>query len=271
MIEYNEYTIDVEKIARARKGGEKIPKWVLKLVKKMIHQDFINEFLCKGYEGEEFARECVKTLGIKTDISGEENFDLIPEGVHCSFVANHPLGGIDAIVLLNMLLPRFNGNVRFLVNDFLMNLKGIAPLAFGVNKLGAQDRGLSAAIHGFYDSDHEMMFFPAGLCSRKINGKVQDREWAKTFVKESIRTNRWIVPIHFIAENSWRFYFVDRLCKIFHIKTNLAMFLLPDEMYRGRGRTVKVVIGEPIAPASLDKSKNYFEWAQDIRQRVYNL
>lgn len=270
-MEYNEYTIDIEKIARSRKGGEKIPGFVLKLVKKMIHQDFINEFLYRGYVGEEFARECVKYLDIKRDVSGEGNFDLIPEGAHCTFVANHPLGGIDAIILLDMLLPRFNGKVRFLVNDFLMNLKGIAPLAFGVNKMGSQSRGLSEAIRNFCDSDNELMFFPAGLCSRKIDGKIQDPEWKKTFVKESIRTNRWIVPIHFIAKNTWRFYFVDRLCKIFHIKLKLPMFLLPDEMYRGQHRTVKVVIGKPIDPASLDKSKNAYEWAQDIRERVYNL
>jgi len=264
-------TIDVFQIARSRKGGEKIPAFVLRAVAGFIHQDFLNEFFVKGYEGEVFAHECIKHLDIKVDVSGLDNLSLIPEETHCTFVSNHPLGGIDGVALLDILLPRYDGKVRMLVNDFLLNIKGLAPLCIGVNKMGGQAKSLLGAVHDAFDSENEMLIFPAGQCSRKYNGKIQDCAWSKTFVKESIRTGRYIVPIHFIAKNSRRFYFVDRICRLFHIKLNIPMFMLPDELYRGQHRTVKVVIGKPIDPKALDNSKSALEWAQVIREEVYSL
>ena len=266
-----QFTIDIASIVRKRKGGDKIPGFVLRLIARLIHQDYINGFLSKGYEGAEFCRECVKYLDLTEDVRGLENLDLIPEGMHCTIVSNHPLGGVDGIIMLDILLPHFQGRVRLPVNDFLMNLKGLSPLCIPVNKLGGQARSMAGAIHEAFDSDNEMLFFPAGQCSRKYDGVVQDREWSKTFVTESLRTGRYIVPVHFDAVNSKRFYRVDAICRALKIKFNLPMLLLPDELYRSQHRTVKVTVGRPIAPSDLDSSVPPKQTAQQIRSIVYNL
>ena len=116
-----------------------------------------------------------------------------------------------------------------------------------------------------------MLIFPAGLCSRKIDGKIQDIAWGKSFVKKSRDSGRDIVPIHFEGENSKRFYRIASWQKKLGLKFNFAMMLLPDEMYRSTGRKYRITFGKPIPIASLDKSKSDFEWAQEIRKTVYEL
>ena len=264
-------TIDIVRIVRSRKGGEKVPGFLLRIIKRMIHQDFLNEFLSKGYTGAEFCREAIRRLDIKEEIEGLENLKDIPEGAHCTFACNHPLGGVDGVIMLDILLPFFDGKVRLLVNDFLMSLKGLSPLCIPVNKTGGQSKGLASAVHGAFDSDNEMLIFPAGQCSRKYDGIIQDREWSKTFVTESIRTGRYIVPVHFKAENSKRFYRVDRICRMLGIKFNLPMLLLPDELYRSQHKTIKVSIGKPVDSATLDPTKGARALAQDLRTLAYTL
>lgn len=265
------FEIDIKKIIRSRKGGERIPGFILDIFARFIHQDFLNVFLRYGYKGVDFAKEGVKYLDVKSEVKGLENLDLLPERKPCTFVSNHPLGGIDGVILIDLLYRNTHRDIRLLVNDFLLNIKGLAPLCVGVNMLGSQSRSLSTTVHRTFDSDSSMLLFPAGICSRKYNGIIQDRPWKKTFYSESERTGRYIVPIHFISRNSWRFYFVDRMCRFFHIKANLAMALLPDELYRGRHSTVKVVIGKPLPPHSFNPSKSDYDCAQEIRKLVYTL
>lgn len=268
----NEHTIDLDRIVASRKGGDKIPHFVVNWLKKLIHQDLINEFLVKGYTGEKFCREALNFLDVKLDVEGLENFDLIPEGKRCTVASNHPLGGIDGVALIALLSRQFDGNVRLLANDFLMAIDGISSMCVPINKIGGQSRSLPRQIKDAFDADSQMLIFPAGICSRKIKGQIQDVEWKKTFIKESVRTERYIVPVHFIAQNSKRFYRVANICKALHMKFNLAMLLLPDEMYRGQHQTVKIVIGKPIPPEHFDYSAhNANEWAQEVRSIVYSL
>ena len=116
-----------------------------------------------------------------------------------------------------------------------------------------------------------MLIFPAGLCSRKIDGKITDLPWGKSFVKKSRESGRDIIPIHFEGENSKRFYRIASLQKLLGLKFNFAMMLLPDEMYRSKGRKYTITFGKPVSIASLDKSKSDTEWAQEIRKSIYEL
>jgi len=269
MSEKRGQTIDIGQIAVSR--GVKLPGFVVKWLKKFFHEDFLNEFLSRGFVGSEFCREAVKYLEVKAEISGREKLDAVPEGAHITIASNHPLGGIDGIVLISLLSERYGDAIRVPVNDFLMNLEGLAPLCIPVNKLGGQARDLRMKIAEAYDSDNEILMFPAGACSRRIDGKIQDYAWKKNFITESVRTGRYVVPVHFIAENSKRFYNVATLCKKLGIKFNIAMFFLPDEAYKGRGKSVKVVIGDPIPASTFDSSRSANEWAQWVRQIVYGL
>lgn len=263
--------LDIEEVIKAKAGkkARRIPKFVIKWFKKFIHQDFINEYLKEGYVGVEFCENCLKYLGVEIEVVGREN--LPKDGRKYTFASNHPLGAIDGVTLGAVIGREYDGNIKYLMNDILMNLKGMAPLGIPINKLGGQARNLPKLINEVYESDCQMLVFPAGLCSRKIDGKIQDLEWGKSFIKKSRDTGRDIVPIHFEGENSKRFYRIAKLQKIFGLKFNIAMMLLPDEMYRSKGRKYRITIGKPIAISSLDKSKTDVQWAQEIRQHVYEL
>lgn len=263
--------LDIEAVIRSKAGAKakRIPKFLINWFKKFIHIDFINEYLKEGYLGVEFCENCIKYLGVELEIKGLEN--LPQDGRRYTFVSNHPLGAIDGVTLGAIIGKEYDGKIKYLMNDLLMNLKGMAPLGIPVNKLGGQARNLPKLVNEVYESDNQMLVFPAGLCSRKIDGKIQDIEWGKSFIKKSKDTGRDIVPIHFDGENSKRFYNIASWQKKLGLKFNFAMMFLPDEMYRSRGRKYRITIGRPIPVSTFDKSKSDFEWAQEVRERVYKL
>ena len=269
MSKHPEYAVDVEKIVASRAKG-KVPRFLVNALKKLVHQDFLNEYLTEGYEGVEFCEKCLEYLDVTLDVQGLERLDT-SGATRYTFVSNHPLGGIDGVALGGVLGRAFDGKVKYLVNDLLMNLKGLAPLCVPINKIGGQSRNLPALISEAFASDDQMILFPAGSCSRKIDGKIQDRPWSKAFVTKSVQTGRRVVPIHFIGRNSDRFYNVDKICKTLGIKANLAMLFLPDELYRNQHSRFKVIVGEPFPEGTFDDSKSAYDWAQWVRERVYEL
>ena len=263
--------LDIEQVIRNKAGkkADRIPKFVINWFKKFMHLDFINGFLKEGYVGVEFCEKGLEYLGVEIEVEGLEN--LPKDGRKYTFASNHPLGAIDGVTLGAVIGKEYDGNIKYLMNDLLMNLKGLAPLGIPINKFGGQARALPRLLNEVYESDCQMLIFPAGLCSRKIDGKIQDIEWGKSFVKKSRDTGRDIVPIHFDGENSKRFYRIATWQKRLGLKFNFAMMLLPNEMYKSKGRKYKITIGKPIAISSLDKSKTDHEWAQEIRKHVYEL
>ena len=263
--------IDLEKIVESRAGKGRVPGFVIRWGKKLIHQDFINGFLEQGYQGVEFCEKCLDYLGVDVQVEGMERLEDFPEGTRFTFVSNHPLGGIDGITLGKVFGRRFDGRIKYLVNDLLMNVKGLAPLCVPVNVIGGQSRDLPRLIDEAFSSDNQIIMFPGKLCSRRIDGRIQDLPWGKAFINKSLQTRRHIVPVHFIGENSRRFYRVANLCKKLGIKFNVAMLFLPDEMYRARNGTFKVRIGDPIPPETFDKSRSALEWAQWVRAKVYSI
>lgn len=262
--------IEIDKIIRARAKGKKIPAFLLNLAKRIIHQDFINGYLVQGYDGVEFCEKTLEYLDVRVEVSGMEKID-VSGGTRYTFVSNHPLGGIDGVTLGMVVGKAFGGRVRYLVNDFLMNLKGLAPLCVPVNKVGGQSRDLARLVDEAFQSGNQMIMFPAGKCSRLIDWKIQDPPWTKTFVTKSIATGRDVVPVHFIGRNSARFYIVAKICALLHVRFNLAMALLPDEMVRNMHGSFKVVIGDPIPADAFDKSRSPVEWAQWVRKKVYEI
>lgn len=271
MTERQPQVLDLEGIIRSRAGkkAKYIPQFLIRGFRKMAHQDFINGYLKEGYVGVEFCENCLKYLNVTVTVEGMEN--LPDDSSRYTFVSNHPLGAIDGVTLGMVLGKKYDGNIKYLMNDLLMNLNGMRPLGVPINKIGAQARNLPKLIDEAFRSDCQMLLFPAGLCSRKIDGKIQDIPWSKAFVTKSIQTGRDIVPIRFIGENSKRFYRIAKWCKRLGFKFNFAMLLLPDEMYRSRGGHYRVIIGKPIPHESLDKSRTPYEWAQEIRKKVYEL
>lgn len=263
--------LDIEQVIKSKAGkkAKYIPKFVINWFKNFMHLDYINDYLKEGYVGVEFCENCLKYLGVEIEVTGREN--LPKDGRRYTFVSNHPLGAIDGVTLGAIIGREYDGKIKYFLNDLLMNLKGMAPLGIPVNKLGGQARNLSRLVNEVYESDNQVLVFPAGLCSRVIDGKIQDIEWGKSFIRKSKDTGRDIVPVHFEGENSKRFYRIASWQKKLGLKFNFAMMLLPDEMYRSAGRKYRITIGKPISADTFDKTKTDFEWAQDVRAHVYNL
>ena len=265
-----DWAIDIDKVVAAKFPGKKIPQWFINWIKRLIHQDFLNGIVTKGYTGIEFCSEAVKDLDISLDVRGLENV-VGPEGARMTFASNHPLGGADGVAIASIVGEQFGPNVRLLVNDFLMALKGLAPICVPINKTGSQARNLPALVKEAYQSDNNIFIFPAGICSRRIKGKITDLPWTKNFIQMSRATGRWIVPVHFEGRNSNRFYNVANLCKFLRLKFNFAMLFLPDELYRSQHKRFKVTFGKPIPPETFDGSKTPVEWAAWVRETVYEL
>ena len=261
--------IDIDKIVRNRAGSKAkfIPKWLTALLARIIHQDFINTYLRQGREGVDFCRGVLEYVGVEVDVVGREN--LPDDGRPCTFVSNHPLGAIDGVTLGWVIGEHYDGKIKYLVNDLLMNLRGLAPLCVPINKIGKQSRSFPAVVEATFSSDCHVIMFPAGLCSRRRDdGTVRDLPWNKAFLNKSIQHERDIVPVHFEGLNSNRFYNVARWCKRLHLP-NLAMALLPDEMYRSHGKHYTVRFGKPIPWQTFDKSKPLVQWAAWVQDKVY--
>lgn len=254
---------------RAGSKARFIPRFVTRWLERFIHLDFINSYLVEGRVGVDFCEGVIEKLGVTLNIEGLEN--LPRDNRPATFVSNHPLGAIDGVTLGGVIGRAYDGHVTYLVNDLLMNLKGLAPLCIPINKLGGQSRQLPRQIDEAFRSTNHIIMFPAGICSRLIDGKIHDLAWGKAFVQRSVQSQRDVIPVHFIGENSPRFYRIARWSKRLGIKFNLAMLTLPDEMYRSRGRHYTVRFGKPIPYQTFDSSRNYAQWAQWVQDEVYKL
>ncbi|MBQ0060767.1 MAG: glycerol acyltransferase [Bacteroidales bacterium] len=272
-VEDDFFLVDLDKIIQEKAGkkAKYIPGFVKSWLKRTIHQDEVNSFLTRSRDkvGVPFLDECVKYLEMTLHVEGLEN--LPHDGRLFTFVSNHPLGGQDGVALGSIIGNAFDGKVKYLVNDLLMNLHGLAPLCIPINKTGSQSKQFPKMVEAGFKSDNHILMFPAGLCSRKQNGVIRDLEWKKTFIVKSVETQRDVVPIHFSGQNSEKFYRLANMCKKLGIKFNIAMLYLVDEMYKNVGKEFTVTFGKPIPWQTFDKSKTPAQWAQYVQDIVYKL
>ena len=270
-----EKTIDVREILKSKMGDKAryVPSPIVKWLERILHQDEVNEFLwdSRGLTGVEWLEATVRYLDMTLDIVGRENLPPKDDGRLYTFVSNHPLGGVDGVALGAIIGSHYDGRLRYLVNDLLMNLPGLAPLCIPINKTGHQSRNFPAIVDARFHSDNHIIMFPAGLCSRRTDGVIRDLPWKKAFVSKSVETQRDVVPIHFGGQNSNFFYNLANVCKRLGIKFNIAMLYLADEMYKNRHKTFRVAIGKPIPWQTFDRSKTPAQWAQYVQDIVYKL
>ena len=266
------FLIDIDKVLRekAPKYYKYIPKFVVSYLKRIVHQEELNVFLreSKDKVGVDFLKACLEFLDANIVVKGEEN--LPTEGLY-TFVSNHPLGGQDGVALGYVLGSFYKGKVKYMVNDLLMNLQGLAPFCIPINKTGKQAKDFPRMVEAGFASNDQLIMFPAGLCSRRQNGVIRDLDWKKTFIVKSVQAQRDVVPIHFEGRNSNFFYNLANVCKFLGIKINIAMLYLADEMLKNRHKTFTVTIGKPISWQTFDKSKTPAEWAAYVKDIVYKL
>jgi putative hemolysin len=254
---------------KSPKLASKIPSFVYNYLKKIIHQDELNYFFGKygGCKGTEFTKHVLKYLNISYEVKGIEN---IPKDGRFIFASNHPLGGADGIMLIDYLGDKYD--ILFPVNDILLKVKSLNNIFIPINKHGGQAKEAAKKLNEAFESDKQILIFPAGLVSRKHpNGKIQDLEWKKTFISKAISSKRDVIPVHISGKNSNFFYKLSKLRKFFGIKANIEMLYLVHEFNKHRGKTFTITFGQPIPHPSLKNDKSQKAWAEEIKNIVHTL
>ena len=263
--------LDVEKILadKNQKIHRVLPGFVIRYLKRIAHQDGINDILRNfaNLRGAAFNDAALGYMGITYRAHGVEN---LPKGGRNIFVSNHPLGGLDGMVFMSELTKHFPA-IKFPVNDILLYIENYGDIFLPVNKVGTFGRDAAKLMDEAYASDYQLLNFPAGICSRKIKGVITDLPWQKSFIVKAVQHQRDIVPCYFAGRNSSFFYNLANFRTFIGLKMNLEMLYLVDEMFRQNGKDIDVYFGNPIPWQTFDKSRKPQEWADMVREKTYNL
>ncbi|MBR5465225.1 MAG: acyltransferase [Alistipes sp.] len=263
--------VDVSAILRdkAPKLADKIPQFVINWLRRTVHEEEINHIYEHYWHlaPQPFIRSCFRDWRVSYSIEGLEN---LPRDGRYLFVANHPFGGMDGMMLIDKLIDYF-GDVRVVVNDILRVIEPLDPLWVPVNKHGSQSAAYARRFEETFMGDQQILTFPAGLCSRRIEGRIQDTEWKSNFLKKAYASGRQIVPIFVEGRLSNFFYNLSNLRKFFGVKANIEMLWLPDEMFAQHDRHFRLRVGVPISLEALQQAGTLKEQVAFVREKCYAL
>lgn len=262
--------IDVEKVI----GGKNprllkiLPGFIINYLKRILHQNRLNDIINRNRDknGVEFLDAVLTEFNANIIVKGAEHIDTSKNYV---VISNHPLGGLDGMALM-LVMGRMNPNIYMTANDFLMHIENLKMLFIPINKHGSNAENI-ALINDKFSGNNIILFFPAGLCSRKIGKQIIDLEWKKTFLSHARKFNRDILPVHISGRNSNFFYNLARLRKKLGIKANVEMLYLVDEMFKQENKDIVITFGKPISVSTFDKKFRDKEWAAILREHVYSL
>ncbi len=241
------------------------------LILKLLRLSSLNEVYEKNklLEGDEFFTSILKDLHVTYEIPDEDLKRIPKEGAFIS-ISNHPLGGIDGILLMKIvsgLRPDFKVTGNFLVE----RVKPIKPFVISVNpfennkgsytKMGGTQLSLAHLSQG-----GALGFFPAGEVSTKKEGNIYiDKEWNKGVLKIIQKAKVPVVPIYFHTKNSNFFYFLSR------ISGSLRTLKLPSELFNKKNKIIKIRIGQPIKVVEQEAYTDINKLCQFLRQKTYML
>lgn len=263
--------VDIGQIVRRELAGKKIPGFFIKIMKKLGHEDGLNELFASapGKKNLDFVDACMNFFRIKCRVIGIEN--LPADGKPLIFTSNHPLGALEAICIAHVIGHRYNGKINFYANEILMWVEPLKEKFLPVSKKGFQDREYVKKVQDFFQSDEHVVIFPAGATSRKYGDKIIDLDWNKNFVQKSVQYQRDVVPMYFKGQNSTFFYRLEKFREMIGSKVNFEMLFLVDEVFKQRGNTFTLYIGEPVSWQTFNSTKTPRQWAQTVKEMVYKL
>ncbi|MCH1405775.1 MAG: 1-acyl-sn-glycerol-3-phosphate acyltransferase [Schleiferiaceae bacterium] len=265
--------IDIDGVIKEKNPSlyQLIPGFLIRYIsERIVRERILNQIMVdlKDLNNFEFCAAVCKRFKVTVRSVGTEN---IPTEGGSIFAANHPLGGMDAMAIMES-ISHHRSDVKFLVNDLLMSIINLRGIFVGVNKFGATPRENIRRVDELFGSENAVFIFPAGLVSRMTQHRViRDLDWKKTFISKAKRHKKPIVPVHISGRLSRKFYRVAKIRKFFGIQMNIEMLLLAQEMMKQRGKTITITYGKPIYPATLDKTRSDEEWAYEVKSNVYNL
>lgn len=263
--------IDVAQVLHERLTGAYawLKKPLAAYLKRLVHERELNELLESnaGKEGVDFCRGVLHDLKVTYRVVGSW-----PSERRIIVVSNHPLGGLDGIAMSCAVADQYGSQgLKFVVNDLLQAIAPMRPIFLPVNKHGAQHRQAVADLDEAFASDHPIIMFPAGLVSRRHQGRIADLPWHKMVVQKAVAYERDVVPVWFSGQNTNFFYRTARLRERLGIKLNLEMALLPREVFKSRGKDFEIVTGWPIPWQTLKSGHQASQQAAELREKVYEL
>ena len=252
-----------------------MPEFVIRYLERITHVKQMNAFLRRhpDLRNYDFIRLTLsEELGCTASIEGLEHIPTDRKPV--IFVSNHPLGGLDGMIIAQMIHEaRGKRKLKVIVNDLLMFMEPISELWAPVSKVGRLSKEQALEQQRMWESDADVLTFPAGACSRlqRIDGhwQIRDLEWHKNFIQRAGEYQRDVVPIYFEGRNSRFFYTLAYLRKLLGIKLNIEMLYLVDEMYGAHGKHFKVHVLPPIPYSTFDRSRTPRQWAEHVKTIVY--
>lgn len=266
VLDYN----DISQMVPWFKGKEKLVNRLLKFL-SVDKVNWLHDHNCDT-PGPEFAAGLLKDLEIKLRIDNEELLDKLPEGAFIT-VSNHPFGALDGISLIHIIASR-RPKFKVMVNMVLNYISAMRPNFIAVDALASDDpkkkavsmQGIKSAIMQVHRGE-PIGFFPAGAVSKvNIKGQLEDREWQPTIVRLIQQMKVPVVPIYFHGSNSWWFNFLGVVC------WQLRTLRLPAEVFRKKGSTLHISIGEPISvEEQLQHSGTVEELGQFLKDKTYAL
>ena len=226
-------------------------KWVINGLKKLIHEDDLNEFLFKNQHlrGFAFLDKLLTYFKFTYQVDNDSYLNIPAQG-RLLIVANHPIGTLDGLALVK-LIRSVRPDVRVVVNRVLINMKPLESIFFPVNILSSDKKELKDTYKTMIDSlekEEAIIIFPAGEVSRITPKGVRDGEWQSGFIKLAKKTKSPILPIHIKAKNSAFFYGISTIYK------PLATMLLVNEMFNKRNQTIKFQVGSVVPYCEISES-----------------
>ncbi|MAZ29193.1 MAG: glycerol acyltransferase [Cytophagaceae bacterium] len=217
----------------------------------------------------EFLNAILDEFEINFDIP-EEHLKRLPKDGSFITISNHPLGGIDGILLLKLMLEQ-RTDFKIIANFLLHRIEPLKPYVMPVNPF--EDRkDIKSSLLGFKQAmkhlqeGHPLGIFPAGEVSTYKDDKlIIDRPWEPAAMKLVKKANVPVVPIYFHAKNSRLFY------KLSSISDTLRTAKLPSELFTQKNRVIEVRIGHPISAKAQDEHEDLTEFTEFLRKKTYML
>jgi putative hemolysin len=243
-----------KKFPNINKKDNFLKKSLFKIAKKIVHEDSINNFLIQNshLKGFEFVDAVLDYFDFDYTVSSSD-LQNIPSSGKVVIIANHPLGGLDALCLLR-LISQVRQDVKIVANDFLEGFDALNSLFIPIdNYKNRQSKSDIKKIYASLNKEEAVIIFPAGQVSRATTKGIKDPSWSRGFLNFSQNTNSPILPIFLDAKNSKTFYTISVLNKTF------STLLVSNEMFNKKSKRINIKIGkiipnENIAPKGLSKS-----------------
>lgn len=242
--------------------------WVLMKVTRI---SAINSFYdtIAHQDCEAHAQAILEHFEIDYDIP-EEDFKRLPKEGPYVTISNHPLGAIDGILLMRLMLP-MQKDYKIMANFLLERIEPLAPYILPVNPF-EEHKGARSSIAGFKKAlqhirdGHPLGIFPAGEVSTHKDGKlIVDKPWEEAALKLIKKAQVPVIPIYFHGKNSKLFYRLSKWNPIFRTA------MIPSQILSQRNRPIKVRIGQPISVQTQNEQESLEEFTYLLRRKTYML